>query len=88
MIEEMLLAPFLPVMSVFKLKTDQNTHRGYVASFRQESAAFYDKVPRLADRIPITAVKPNGQGNMFVAKSIVHGSKLLEYFCYSTTPNP
>ena len=53
-------------MSVFKLKTGQKIHRGYVANFRQESAAFIDEVPRLADKIPFIIVKRNGQDNTSV----------------------
>ena len=63
MIEEILLSPVLPVMSVFKLRTGQNIHRGYVANFRQESAALIDEVPRLANRIPVVIVKRCGQDN-------------------------
>uniref|UniRef100_M4B240 Uncharacterized protein n=1 Tax=Hyaloperonospora arabidopsidis (strain Emoy2) TaxID=559515 RepID=M4B240_HYAAE len=59
----MLLSSILPVVSVFKLKTDQNIHRGYVANFRQEPAAFINEVPRLADKIPVIIVKRNGQDN-------------------------
>ena len=59
----MLLSPIFPAMSVFKLKTGQNIHRGYVASFRQEYAVFIDEVPRLADKIPIIIVKRNIQYN-------------------------
>ena len=50
-------------MSVFKLKTGQKIHRGYVANFRQESAAFIDEVPRLADTILYIIMKRNGQDN-------------------------
>ena len=66
MVQEMLLSPVLPVMSVFKLKTGQNLHCRYVANFRQESAAFIDEVPRLADKIPFIIVKRNGQDNTSV----------------------
>ena len=61
MVEEILISPGLPVMSVFKLKTGQKIHRGYVANSRQESAAFIDGVPRLADKIPFIILKRNGQ---------------------------
>ena len=57
----MLFSPVLPVMSLFKLKTGQNIHRGYVANFRQESAAFIDEAPRLADKISSIIVQRNGQ---------------------------
>ena len=63
MIEEMLLSPVLPVMSVFKLRTGQNIHRVYVANYRQESASLIDEVPRLANRIPVVIVKRCGQDN-------------------------
>ena len=51
------------MMSALKLKTGQNIHRGYVADFRQESAAFIDEVPCLSDKIPFIIVKCNGQDN-------------------------
>ena len=63
--ERFAILHFLPVMSVFKVKTGQNLHRGYVANFRQESAAFIE-VPRLAEKIPFIIVKRNGQDNTSV----------------------
>ena len=85
MVEEMLLSPVLHVKSVFKLKTGQIIHRGYVANLRQESAAFIDEVPCLADLIPFIIVKCNGQGNTSV-NCKVNRARVQGYKKFGTAP--
>ena len=85
MVEEMLLSPVLPVIPVFKLKTGQIIYCGYVAYFRQESVAFIDVVPRLADKILFIIVKRNSQDNTSVERKVIdHEYKRLGDIWYST----
>ncbi len=57
MVEEMLIAPIQPIMSVFRLPSGGLVHRGYCASFTQDIQPMCDLLPRLADNISLLVVK-------------------------------
>ena len=79
-IEETLLSHFLPVISVFKLMTGQNIHRGYVKYLQK------DEMHRLADKIPVVTVKHTGQKNTSVeCKLNLARVQAVFFFCYITT---
>ena len=63
MMEEMLLSPVLPVMTVYRLKTGGNVSRGFVANLKQDSLKFIKKIPLTADQLPISVVRSVGQNN-------------------------
>ena len=72
MIEEMLLAPVLPIMSIVTLKGGQTVKRGFAANFRQDSITFLKELPRTAAELPILLVRKPGETEEH------HGSKLLK----------
>jgi len=63
MVEEMLLSPVLPIMTVYRLKSGGNVSRGFVANFRQDSATFIKQIPLTVDQVPILVVRRVGQDN-------------------------
>ena len=60
-IEQMLLSPVLPIMSVYRLASGGNVSRGYVANFRQETSSFIRKIPLRASEIPLLCIRRTGQ---------------------------
>ena len=63
MVEEMLLSPVFPIMSVYKLKSGHHVHRGYVANFRQEVTEIFRQIPRDPGSIPLVIVRRTDQDN-------------------------
>ena len=53
MVEEMLLSPILPIMTVVRLATGEVKSKGHVANFRQDTLGFIKEIPRLPSTIPI-----------------------------------
>ncbi len=81
MVEEMLISPALPVMSMYRLPNGQTIKRGYVANFSQNINSLTKILPRL--KVPILIVKRPGQNNthkdFFVNKT--RGEKYLKFMC-------
>ena len=63
MMEEMLLSPVLPVMTVYRLKAGGNVSRGFVANLKQDSLKFIKQIPLTADQLPILVVWRVGKNN-------------------------
>ena len=57
MVEEMLLSPILPIMTVVRLATGEVKSKGHVANFRQDTLGFIKEIPRLPSTIPIIIIK-------------------------------
>ena len=53
MIEEMLIAPLLAIMSIFRLPGGQLVNRGFVANFSQDIQPVIDLLPRLPKDLPL-----------------------------------
>ena len=63
MIEEMLLSPVLPIMTVCRLATGANISRGFVANFRQDCVTLIRKIPLLPSQIPFLLIRRTGDQN-------------------------
>jgi hypothetical protein len=63
MAEDMLLSPVLPIMSVYRIRSGQTLHRGYIANFRQDNVPFLKEIPRLPSTLPLIIVKRQGEDN-------------------------
>ncbi len=63
MIEEMLIAPLLAIMSIFRLPGGQLVSRGFVANFSQDIQPIIDQLPRLPKDLPILILKKKNQIN-------------------------
>jgi hypothetical protein len=63
MIEEMLIAPLISIMSIFRLPGGQLISRGFVANFSQDIQPICDLLPRLPDDLPILILKKKDQNN-------------------------
>jgi hypothetical protein len=65
MIEEMLISPVLPIMTILRLHSGQNIQRGYVCSFKQSNVSIIQQIPRLSSKLPIMVVtKKNINGDL------------------------
>ena len=56
-VEEMLLGPILPVMTVYRLKSGGNVSRGFVANLKQDSFKFIKQIPLTPSQLPILVVR-------------------------------
>ncbi|RNA24395.1 ATP-dependent DNA helicase PIF1 [Brachionus plicatilis] len=63
MIEEMLISPILPVMSVYRLAGGQYVSRGYVVNFNQDISGILFSLHRLVTELPLLIVKKTGTNN-------------------------
>ncbi|CAF1086025.1 unnamed protein product [Brachionus calyciflorus] len=63
MIEEMLISPILPVMSVYHLTGGQLVSKGFVINFKQDISPLVKSLPRLINDLPVLIVKKNGCKN-------------------------
>lgn len=61
MVEEMLISPILPVMSIYRLPNGSLVSRGYVANFGQDITPICRALPRLSASIPLIIVKEDRQ---------------------------
>jgi len=66
MVEEMILSPVHPIMTVYRLKSGGNVSRGFVANFRQDSVTFIKQIPLTVDQLPLLVVRRVGQDNVSV----------------------
>ena len=63
MIEEMLLSPVHPIMSVYRLPSGGNVSRGYEANFKQDSINFIKQIPLKPSELPCMIIRRKGQEN-------------------------
>lgn len=63
MLEEMLLSPVLPIMTVYRLPSGGNVSRGFVANFKQDSVSIIKEIPLQPKDIPIVVIRRQGQNN-------------------------
>lgn len=63
MLEEMLLSPVLPIMTVYRLPSGGNVSRGFVANFRQDSVSIIKEIPLQPKDIPLVVIRRQGQNN-------------------------
>ena len=63
MVEEMLLSPVHPIMSVYRLPSGGNVSRGYVANFKQDSVTFIKQIPLKPSELPCMIIRRQGQQN-------------------------
>ena len=63
MIEEMLVACVLPIMTVYRLPCGKNVSRGFVANFKQDSTTFIKTIPLTRDQLPIVVIRRIGKNN-------------------------
>ena len=57
MIEEMLIAPIIPIMSVYRLSKGALASRGFSANFSQNINEIINELPRLPKDLPIIILK-------------------------------
>ena len=53
MIEEMLISPVIPVMSIYRLAYGQNLSRGHVVNFSQDICSLITILPKIPSTIPL-----------------------------------
>lgn len=63
MIEEMLVAAVLPIMTVYRLPCGKNVSRGFVANFKQDSTTFIKTIPLTREQLPIVVIRRFGKNN-------------------------
>ncbi|CAF0951603.1 unnamed protein product [Brachionus calyciflorus] len=63
MIEEMLIAPIIPIMSVYRLSSGALASRGFCANFYQNINEIINELPRLPKDLPIIILKKKNQLN-------------------------
>lgn len=65
MVEEMLISPVMPLMTILRLHSGQNIQRGYACSFRQNNLSIITSIPRLVSQLPLLIVKKgNAKGEL------------------------
>jgi hypothetical protein len=62
-VEERLIAPIAPIMSLYTLPNGRTVHRGYVANFSQDICSLVKELPRLPSDVPIAIFKRANQEN-------------------------
>lgn len=60
MIEEMLISPILPIMSIYRLSGGQLVSKGSVINFKQDITSIVTSLPRLINDLPVLVAKNNG----------------------------
>ncbi len=63
MVEEMLISPVQPIMSIYRLPGGQLVSRGYVANFSQNLDVLCKELPRIPADISVIILKKDGQCN-------------------------
>ena len=63
MVEEMLISPILPIMSVYRLPNGQNVLRGHMANFVQDISDLVKVLPRMTNTLPVLIVKKKRSKN-------------------------
>ena len=64
MIEEMLLSPVIPIMTLYRINgLGRRVARGFCVNFRQNVQAFAKELPRLPRDLPVLIVRRRGQEN-------------------------
>jgi len=63
-IEEMLISPIVPVMSVYRLSGGQLVNSGYCASFHQDIQPVTDQLPRLPSEVSIIIIQKKDKQNL------------------------
>lgn len=63
MVEEMLISPVLPIMSIYRLPNQQLVSRGFIANFAQDVTNLTKILPRLPKDVPVLVVKRKDQTN-------------------------
>ena len=62
-IEEMLISPIVPIMSVYRLSGGQLVNSGYCASFAQDVQPICDTLPKLASEISLIVIQKKNKEN-------------------------
>ena len=60
MIEKMILAPLLPIMTVYRLESGHLSRKGAVCHLKQDNAGFIRSIPRDPKSLPILIVRKGG----------------------------
>ncbi|RNA27124.1 ATP-dependent DNA helicase PIF1, partial [Brachionus plicatilis] len=83
MIEEMLISPIIPVMSIIRLSSGALASRGFCANFNQNLNELITELPRLPKYLPILILKKKNQLNQ--SKNFIVNRKRVEiclkYLC-------
>ena len=62
-IEEMLISPFCPMMSVYRLSSGHLVNSGYCATFAQDIQPIVDQLPKLAKDVSIIVIQKKNKLN-------------------------
>lgn len=83
MVEEMLISPIIPIMSIHRLQGGAMIQRGYVANFKQDIQPILKELPRLAKDLPILILKKVNQQNQESRFKINRNrvQRVLTYLC-------
>jgi hypothetical protein len=60
-LEEMLLSPIIPLMTVIRKANGRVATSGFVANFRQENLKVVNQIPRKLESVPLVFVKRDGE---------------------------
>ena len=63
MVEEMLLSPIQPIMSVFRFPGGQLVHKGFVANFSQNLGELCKFLPHLPENVSVIIIKKQAQNH-------------------------
>lgn len=63
-LEEMLISPVAPIMSVFRLSGGQLVNNGYCASFKQDLKLILKDIPRLPSQVEIIVIQKKTKANI------------------------
>ncbi|CAF1109526.1 unnamed protein product [Brachionus calyciflorus] len=83
MVEEMLIAPIIPIMSVYRLHGGALSSRGFCANFGQNIQELVTELPRLPRDLPLIIFKKKNQLNQ-VKHFVVNRKRVevcLRYLC-------
>ena len=60
-LEEMLLSPLIPIMTVIRKGNGRVATSGFVANFRQDNLTVVNQIPRKVGSVPLVFVKKDGE---------------------------
>ena len=62
-VEEMLISPVLPIMSLYRLPRGQYAYSGHEINLPQDVATFTNSLPRLPSELDVIIVRKEGAGD-------------------------
>jgi len=71
-VEEMLISPVMPIMSVYRLPLVQYGYSGHVFNLPQDVASFVHSLPRTPSQLDVVVVRREGAAGFHTFMKLIH----------------